>query len=179
MAKLRVTQIRNGKKITFLTPDKGKPGRTPKEKRFFAKGIHTGWGKGMPMDKRRRLVLNAHKGDALSSARAMQSLANVTTDRETKQAARADAVFFFSQHKGKPSPRQKVGVMGNLHAIHASRSPAARAADESKRHSNVISPTDTEAVNRWKKNPGASDIRGIDTPRKRMRITPKTPKLRK
>ena len=176
MAKLRVTQIRNGKKITFLTPDKGKPGRTPVSERFFAKGIHTGWRKDMPVLVRQQRVLEAHKGDMLASARAMQSLANVTTDKETKRAARTDALFFFDQHRDAAPRTPKTG---NLQAIHARRSTAARVADESRQHSTVISPTDTEAVNRWKKNPGASDIRGIDTPRKRMRVTPKTPKLRK
>ncbi len=107
MAKIRVTQIRNGKRVTFLTEDKGKPGKTPKREQFFEKGVTTGWMKDMPMDKRRRLVLKAHKGDKLSSARSMQSLANVTTDRETKRAARADAVFFFGEHKSSPP-----GIMG-------------------------------------------------------------------
>ena len=107
MAKIRVTQIRNGKRVTFLTSDKGKPGKTPKKKQWYEPGVETGWKKDMPQGERRGLVMRAHKGDELASARAMQSLANVTTDRETKREARADAVFFFGEYKSHPH-----GIMG-------------------------------------------------------------------
>lgn len=84
-------------KTTFKIKDRGKKGRTPKAKRFFEPRVKTGWKKGMPASERRRLVLSAHKGDVLASGRSSQALANVTTDRETKSAARADAQHFFRQ----------------------------------------------------------------------------------
>ena len=99
MPKLRVTQRRRGKKITFLTKDKGKPGRTPKEKRWFEPGVKMGWRKDDPMAKRSNKALSAHGGDALATGRALQALANVTTDRDTKQKAKADADYFFRMHK--------------------------------------------------------------------------------
>jgi len=91
MPKLRVTAKRGGKRISYLTKDKGKPGRTPKRKRWFEPGVKMGWEKDMPMAKRRGLVLKAHGGDYLATARALQALANVTTDRETKKKAKAEA----------------------------------------------------------------------------------------
>lgn len=106
--KVRVVQERNGKKISFMTSDKGKPGKTPEEDRWYEPGVHTGWKKDMPQGERRNLMLNAHKGDELAAARAMQSLANVTTDREMAKAARADAMYFYAEHsKNKPYTRRR------------------------------------------------------------------------
>jgi len=102
--KIKVTQIRNGKRITFLTPDKGKPGKTPKDEQWFKPKAETGWEKEQPPNIRRARVLRAHKGDELSSARSLQALANVTTDRETESKARADARHLFRLHRRK-SPR--------------------------------------------------------------------------
>jgi len=116
VAKIRVTQVRKGKKITFLTEDKGKPGKTPEEEQWFEPGVETGWEKGMPRERRRRLVLEAHKGDELASAKAMQALANVSTDRETKREARADAVHFFSEYRSHPP-----GIMGRSRQLKSRR----------------------------------------------------------
>jgi len=102
--KIRVTQERKGKRVTFLTPDKGKPGKTPKAKQWYEPGIETGWEKEQPPNTRRAKVLRAHKGDELSSAQSLQALANVTTDRETEKRARADAKHLFRLHKQR-SPR--------------------------------------------------------------------------
>jgi hypothetical protein len=82
---------------SFKVKDRGKKGRTPKAQRFYHPKVKTGWEKGMPAEKRRRLVLRAHKGDKLATARGMQALANVTTDRPTRVAARADAKYFFGK----------------------------------------------------------------------------------
>lgn len=87
------------KASTFLIKDRGAKGRTPESKRFFDPGVRTGWRKDLPAGIRRRRVLRAHKGNTLASARSMQSLANVTTDKRTKQLAGLDARFFFRQHK--------------------------------------------------------------------------------
>ncbi len=59
----------------------------------------TGWRKNMPTEQRRRLVLKAHKGDYLSSGRAMQQLANVSQDKRTAELAGRDARWFFREHK--------------------------------------------------------------------------------
>ncbi len=85
---------------SFSVKDKGKKGRTPKGERWYHPKVETGWEKDMPVEARRRRVLRAHKGDTLSSARGMQALANVTTDRETKSRARADALYFFGKNRG-------------------------------------------------------------------------------
>lgn len=87
---------------TFKVEDKGKPGRTPKGKRWFEPGVHTGWEKGQPESERRVKVLNAHKGDELASARSMMALANVTTDKETKMLAKWDAKYFYRLHREMP-----------------------------------------------------------------------------
>jgi len=110
MAKIRVTQIRKGKRVTFLTPDKGKLGKTPKKDQWYEPGVETGWEKDMYKGERRFLVLKAHKGDVLASARSMQALSNVTTDRETKRKARADALYFFGKHKSRSRITRQRGV---------------------------------------------------------------------
>ena len=195
--KIRVTQIRKGKKVTFLTPDKGKPGKTPKDEQWYEPSeVESGWKKDMPEGERRRLVLKAHKGDELSSARSMQAKANVTTDRETKQKAKADAQYFFRRHKllrprptpvgeiaeRKPRPRVRERGARNLQQIHARRSPRAQAIDESQTHQVTID-VDSPKVKQWVKDPSTADIKGIDTPsarrRRTPRITPPTPKLRR
>jgi hypothetical protein len=68
---------------------------------FHPKKDKTGWHKDLPAEKRRELVLKAHKGDFLAAAYSMQSLANVTTDKTTREAAHADASYFFEKHKVK------------------------------------------------------------------------------
>lgn len=87
------------KSSTFKVRDRGKPGRTPRSQRWYHPKVRTGWHKGDPLAVRRRRVLRAHHGDVLASARAMDSLAKVTTDRATKRAARADAKYFFGKLK--------------------------------------------------------------------------------
>lgn len=72
-----------------------------------------GWHKSMSASERRRVSLRAHKGDKLATARALQVLANVTTDVPTRRAAHADAMYFYSQHnkeqKAKSAPRKRKG----------------------------------------------------------------------
>ena len=83
----------------FFTEDKGKKGRTPKPERFFKPRVKSGWRKSDPTRKRRATTLKAHKQDKLATARSLQALSNVSTDRETKKLAKRDADFFFAQHK--------------------------------------------------------------------------------
>ena len=97
-----------GVKIGYIKPtkveghfrkDTGAPGKTPKSKQWFEPSPETlhGWEKGMSTEKRRRLAGIARSD--LSSARALNQLANLTADRETKKVARADADYFFRRHR--------------------------------------------------------------------------------
>lgn len=67
--------------------------------KWFKPKTHSGWQKDMPMAKRRRLVLKAHKNDYLAAGRSMQSLANVSQDKRTSDLAAQDAKYFFREHK--------------------------------------------------------------------------------
>lgn len=107
--KIRVTRRVDGHKTSYLMVDKGKPGRTPEEDRWYEPSMETGWNKDLPEDTRRALMLKAHGGDYLASARALMALRNVTTDLPTKIAAQKDADYFYKIHnrrKAKPDYRQ-------------------------------------------------------------------------
>lgn len=51
-----------------------------------------GWHKSKPQATRLRLAVQGKDGDVLAAARALQALANVTQDADTKQKAAADAI---------------------------------------------------------------------------------------
>jgi hypothetical protein len=68
------------------------------EQWYDPKVLNTGWEKDMDAGKRRMLILKAHGNDNMASARAMQALANVSQDKETKIQAAKDAKFFFQAH---------------------------------------------------------------------------------
>jgi hypothetical protein len=68
-------------------------------KKWYTHDTNTGWHKSQSPDYRRRLALKAHGGDYLSTARGLQALANVTKDKATERAARADAKYFFAMNK--------------------------------------------------------------------------------
>lgn len=87
------------KPATYKTEDRGKPGKTPESEKFFHPGVKMDWHEDQPMATRRKNALSAHGGDELATARALQELANVTTDAATAKAARADAEYFFAKHK--------------------------------------------------------------------------------
>ena len=76
---------------SFRIKDRGEPGKTPKKNRWFEPQVETGWQKDQPMIERRVNVLSAHGGNELAAARAMQALANVTTDKETEKKASGPA----------------------------------------------------------------------------------------
>jgi hypothetical protein len=84
---------------TYFTKDRGKPGKTPESAKFFHPGVKMDWHKDQPASEKRANALKAHKGDKLATARALQELANVTTDSATARAAKADANYFFAEHK--------------------------------------------------------------------------------
>jgi len=84
---------------SFLARDGGRPGRTPKSEQFYHPKVEMGWHKGQSATIRRRLALKAHGGDSLATARALQALANVTTDSATARLARQDALYFYGKHR--------------------------------------------------------------------------------
>lgn len=84
---------------TFKIKDRGKKGRTPKSKRWFDPQVTMNWNKDMLQRDRRQNALVAHDGDLLATARALQALANVTVDEETKYQARKDAKYFFREYR--------------------------------------------------------------------------------
>lgn len=75
-----------------------------------------GWRKEMPAEKRRSDAISSrpaswsNKKKYLSVARALQALANVTTDADTAVVAKQDADYFFGKVKGK----KKMEVGGNV-----------------------------------------------------------------
>jgi hypothetical protein len=69
------------------------------EGKFFHPKVHMDWHKDESEQKRRKKALAAHKGDELSTARALGALANVTQDRATERAARKDAKYFYGRHQ--------------------------------------------------------------------------------
>lgn len=70
-----------------------------KVEKWFEAGESLGWRKDDAMGKRRRIALKNRKGDKLATARALQSLANVTQDSETARKASADAQYFYRQYR--------------------------------------------------------------------------------
>jgi hypothetical protein len=106
MAQIKVTRksyVRKDgtmvKGITYYTRDKGKPGKTPESEKFYHPKVEMHWHKDQLIKTRRANALKAHEGDELATARALQALANVTTDIETAKLAKADADYFFAKHQ--------------------------------------------------------------------------------
>jgi hypothetical protein len=67
------------------------------------------WHKSDKEETRQGKVLIACKNNYLTSARALQQLANRTTDGETRRKAWSDAKYFYLQHR-EYKKRQKGGV---------------------------------------------------------------------
>jgi len=106
MAQIKVTRKsyvrKDGTRVkaaTYFTKDKGEPGKTPESEKWFEHKVDMNWGKDMAAETRRANALKAHTGDLLATGRALQALANVTTDAETATAAKADADYFFAKNR--------------------------------------------------------------------------------
>jgi len=102
MAKIKVTRksyVRKDRTVVkgtaYYTKDKGNPGKTPESKKFYHPKVEMHWHKDQSAEVRRKNALTAHSGNELSTARALQALANVTTDAKTGKLAKADADYFF------------------------------------------------------------------------------------
>lgn len=65
-----------------------------------------GWRKDMPQWKRINIAVRNRRGNLLAAARALNALANVTTDHETKLRARADASYLYKQHRAQKATRR-------------------------------------------------------------------------
>jgi len=106
MAQIKVTRkayIRKDgtavKAASYSIEDKGKPGKTPESEKFFHPKVEMNWHKTDSMENRRANALRAHGGNELATGRALQELANVTTDIQTAKLAKADADYFFAKNK--------------------------------------------------------------------------------
>ena len=103
MAQIKVTRkayVRKDgtvvKGTSYYTKDKGKPGKTPESEKWYQHNVEMNWHKDQPAEMRRTNALRAHSGNKLAAARALQALANVTTDLETAKLAKIDADYFFA-----------------------------------------------------------------------------------
>lgn len=70
-----------------------------RQEKWYSSSTVTGWHKTQKASTRHQLALRAHKRNYLSTARALQALANVTTDKQTKKLARTDALYFYDMHR--------------------------------------------------------------------------------
>lgn len=59
------------------------------------------WSKDDTQAVRRRNALNSRHGNLLKTARALGALANVSQDKDTARKARADSLYFYTQHRKK------------------------------------------------------------------------------
>lgn len=84
---------------TFKIKDRGAPGRTPKKKRWFRpRGKLDGWKADAPPAARRRaLKRSVRRSGWTTTQRRLLALHNVTTDRETRMAAKADMAWMREQ----------------------------------------------------------------------------------
>ena len=105
MAEIKVTRKgyvrKDGTRVkgtTYYIKDRGEPGKTPQSEKWYTHNVEMDWHKNQQPQVRRANALKAHKGDKLAAARALQALANVTTDAETARLAKADADYFFGEH---------------------------------------------------------------------------------
>jgi hypothetical protein len=103
MAQIKVTRKsyirKDGIKVkgtTYYAKDRGKPGKTPESEKWYQHNVEMNWHKDQPAEMRRTNALRAHSGNKLAAARALQALANVTTDLETAKLAKIDADYFFA-----------------------------------------------------------------------------------
>jgi hypothetical protein len=77
---------------------KSKRGKASTVKWYNPEMENTGWYKDKPEKERRAMMLRAHGGDVLSSAQALQALANVSTDQKTRRRAAGDAAYFYKKY---------------------------------------------------------------------------------
>ena len=74
--------------------------------RWYAPAEPLGWHKLDSAETRRGNALRARNGDAFAAYHALDALAKVTRDPETRAKARADATYFLNMHK----KRKRAGI---------------------------------------------------------------------
>ena len=83
-----------------MLPREERGDNMPKKKvKRFTAGKPLNWKASDSQIQRRKAALASRKGKTLKAARALLSLSNVTRDKEIARKARADALYFFAQHK--------------------------------------------------------------------------------
>ena len=81
--------------------------KSKKKDKWFEPGASLNWSKSSGQAKRREAALASRKGNYLKAARALLSLSNLTRDDETKRKSRADALYFFRQHKKRQKDNKR------------------------------------------------------------------------
>jgi hypothetical protein len=89
----------------FLMRVKKKKGNNGSK--WFKPGKPLNWCKTDSQSQRRREALKARKGDYLATARALQSLANVNQDSETKRKAEGDSKYFRKMYYVKKNRKAR------------------------------------------------------------------------
>ena len=74
------------------------------EKKSATKNKDPGWDTTLPAEIRRNLMLKDYHGNELAAAQALKTLANVIRDKETRQLAATDAVYFFKIYQSHVKP---------------------------------------------------------------------------
>lgn len=72
--------------------------------KWFEPGRTLHWSKDDSQTIRRANALKSRRGNALKTARALQALANVTQDVETRRKATSDAQYFYRIHRKNKRP---------------------------------------------------------------------------
>jgi len=72
-----------------------------KVEKWYSPGKSLSWHKTDSQTKRRKAALAARKNNPLTTAKALNALANVTKDAETARKARADAKYFYRLYAKK------------------------------------------------------------------------------
>jgi hypothetical protein len=101
-----------GKYKASVCLDDNSPGKNKKnnmingnyENKYATKNKDPGWDTTLPAETRRNLMLKAHRGNELAAAQALKTLANITRDKETRQLAATDAVYFFKIYQNRGIP---------------------------------------------------------------------------
>jgi hypothetical protein len=74
------------------------------EKKYSSPKKDPGWDITLPAETRRNLMLKAYRGNEMAAAQALQTLANMTRDKETRALAATDAVYFFKMYQSHGIP---------------------------------------------------------------------------
>ncbi len=89
-------------KYTKLVKDRGAPGRTPESKQWYEprEGALRGWQACLPASERRRILRRIVRREGYATAiRRLNSLRNVSTNRETDHAAKMDMEYLRRKYR--------------------------------------------------------------------------------